>query len=286
MIVDCTLGGAGHASALLKVFPQAELLGLDRDAEAVKAAGEKLAPYGNQVLIRQLPFSEVTGQILSGSVDYLLADLGVSSHQLEQAERGFSFLRSGPLDMRMDAGANKKTAAHLVHTASEDLLKEVLYQFGEERHTKRIVAAILSARSEGKITTTGELAKIVSEAVPRKFHKKGHHPATKTFQALRMALNDEMGELEGLLTVALDLLAPGGRVAIITFHSLEDRAVKQAFLQWENPCTCPPNWPVCVCGKTSLGKRLTRKPVCPDEEEIARNPRSRSAKLRVFEKNT
>jgi 16S rRNA (cytosine1402-N4)-methyltransferase len=284
LMVDCTLGAGGHAEALLRRFPQAELFGCDRDPAAVEAAQQRLAPFGKWVLVRQAAFSELGHHLLVASADFLLADLGVSSPQLEAGARGFSFSAEGPLDMRMDPGPGGRTAADLVNRERPEELRRILQTFGEERFAPRIVKAIEAARAARPIETTTELARIVAAAVPARFHRKGHHPATKTFQALRIAVNDELGELERLLDMALELLRPGGRIAVIAFHSLEDRLVKERFRSWESPCTCPPSLPVCICGKVSLGRRLQRKPIIASPGEQDRNPRSRSAKLRAFGK--
>jgi 16S rRNA (cytosine1402-N4)-methyltransferase len=283
LAVDCTLGGAGHARVILERFPHTELFGCDRDGAALAAARVALAPYASRVLIKQLPFSAVPHHVLLGSVDFLLADLGVSSPQVDEGARGFSFTRDGPLDMRMNPEAGR-SAAHLVNNARADELLRILYELGEERFAPRIVRAIEQARAVEPITTTGRLARIVAEAVPKKFHKPGYHAATQTFQALRMEINDELGELDRLLDAIPDLLAPGGRAAVIAFHSLEDRKVKDAFRSWEAACICPPQVPQCVCGNVPKGRRLTRKPVMAADAEIQDNPRARSAKLRVFER--
>ena len=283
LLVDATVGGGGHAEALLRRCPAAELFGCDRDPDAVAATRARLAADTQRVLIKQIAFSELPHHLLAGSVDFLLADLGVSSHQLETGARGFSFTEDGPLDMRMDPAAGEP-AAVLVNTARPEALLELLRRYGEERFAPRIVQAIAHARAEAPIESTGQLARLVAQAVPAKFHRRGFHPATRVFQALRIAVNDELGELERLLDVALELLAPGGRLAVIGFHSLEDRLVKDRFRDWEQPCTCPPSMPACVCGKVPLGRRLTRKPLMASGDEAARNPRSRSAKLRVFER--
>ena len=284
LAVDCTLGAGGHARALLERFPEAKLFGCDRDPDALAAARDSLAPYAPRVLLKHLPFSELSHHVLVESVDFLLADLGVSSPQLDEAARGFSFTRDGPLDMRMDPTRGGRTAAELVNRARPEELLRLFYELGEERFAPRIVRAIASARAAEPIASTGTLARIVAEAVPQRFHRPGFHPATQVFQALRMAVNEELGELERLLKLIPGLLAPGGRAALIAFHSLEDRRVKEAFRVWEQPCTCPPDLPRCVCGKVPLGRRLTRKPVQAGADETRRNPRARSAKLRVFEK--
>ncbi len=222
--------------------------------------------------------------MLMESVDYLLADLGVSSPQLDEGGRGFSFTRDGPLDMRMDASAGGATAAKLVNSAEPERLLDILRRFGEERFATRIIKAIVVARTREPIETTTHLAELIAAAVPARFHRKGHHPATRTFQALRMEVNGELRELESLLDVALDLLKPGGRITVISFHSLEDRLVKNRFRKWEQPCECPPRIPVCICGQVQKGFRVNRKVVMASAAECDRNPRSRSAKLRSFEK--
>jgi 16S rRNA (cytosine1402-N4)-methyltransferase len=289
LLVDCTLGGGGHAEALLAHFPRAELFGSDRDAEAVAAARARLLPgeapaLAGRVLLKQLAFSALPHHLFAGSVDFLLADLGMSSHQLESGPRGFSFTQDGPLDMRMDPGAGGETAAERVNHAAPDTLRDLLWRYGEERFAPRIVQAIVDARALAPIETTAQLARLVAGVVPARLQRRGFHPATRVFQALRIAVNDELGELERLLDAALALLAPGGRLAVISFHSLEDRPVKERFRAWEQPCTCPASMPACVCGKVPLGRRVTRKPVTPTAAEAGSNPRSRSAKLRVFER--
>jgi 16S rRNA (cytosine1402-N4)-methyltransferase len=284
LLADLTVGGGGHAAALLAKFPQAELFACDRDPEAVAAAAGALASFGPRVLIKQAPFSEAHIHLLVESVDYLLADLGVSSPQLNTARRGFSFTQDGPLDMRMDPLGGAPTAWELVNKADEGRLRDILFRYGEERFTGRIVKAMLAARQKAPLASTAELAALVAGAVPARHHRKGHHPATRTFQALRIEVNDELGQLEGLLEHALPLLRPGGRMAVISFHSLEDRLVKTTFARWEKPCQCPTSLPVCICGKEPAGRRLTRKPVTAGSAEAAANPRSRSAKLRAFEK--
>jgi 16S rRNA (cytosine1402-N4)-methyltransferase len=284
LLVDCTLGGGGHAEALLERHPRAELFGCDRDGEAVEAARARLARLGARVLLKAMPFSQVPHHLLAGSVDFLLADLGASSHQLDTGARGFSFTRDGPLDMRMEPGGGQPSAAELVNHARPEALLELLRRYGEERFAPRMVRAIVAARAEAPIETTGRLAAIVAGTVPARHQRRGFHPATRVFQALRIAVNDELGELERLLDAALPLLRPGGRMVVISFHSLEDRLVKERFRRWETPCTCPPSLPLCVCGELPRGRRLTRKPLVPRAEEAQDNPRSRSAKLRAFGK--
>lgn len=282
-VVDATIGGGGHAEAILRRLPAAELFGCDRDPDAVESARRRLVPFAGRCLIKVLRFSELHHHVLLGTVDVLLADIGVSSHQLDEAGRGFSFTQEGPLDMRMDPSGGGATAADLVNEATEEQLREWFYAYGEERFAPRIVQALLRERRKAPIRTTAELARLVSEAVPMRFHRKGYHPATQVFQALRIAVNRELQELEALLDHIPALLAPQGRAILIAFHSLEDRLVKERFRLWENPCTCPPDLPRCVCGAVPLGRRVTRKPVTPSEGEISRNPRCRSAKMRVFE---
>ncbi|MCH8884155.1 MAG: 16S rRNA (cytosine(1402)-N(4))-methyltransferase RsmH, partial [SAR324 cluster bacterium] len=246
MLADVTAGGGGHAAALLAQCSSASLFACDRDPAAAAAARERLGPFGERVLVKRLRFSQLHHYVLLGTVDFILADLGVSSHQLDVAERGFSFSEDGPLDMRMDPGDGGPTAAELVNDADESSLLEWFSTFGEERFARRIVKALLLARARAPIATTGELARLVAGAVPARFHRKGHHPATKVFQALRIAVNEELNELEALLARAPVILAPGGVIAVISFHSLEDRMVKERFRGWEQPCTCPPSMPRCV----------------------------------------
>lgn len=284
LIVDATAGRGGHARALLEHCPQAELLAVDRDPDAVAAVTASLAPFGSRVLTKHLAFSELPHHVLAGSVDFILADLGMSSPQLNEAGRGFSFSQDGPLDMRMDPTGGGRTAADIVNRARPEELLAILREYGEEPFAPRIVKALVAARGSEPIRRTERLAKIVAGAVPAKFHRRGYHPATQVFQALRIAVNDELGELERLLACAPDLLSAGGRIAVIAFHSLEDRRVKEAFRTWENPCICPPQLPRCICGRQPIGARLTKRPVTAGDAEQARNPRSRSAKLRVFEK--
>ena len=296
-LVDCTLGGGGHAEALLRAFPRAQLFGCDLDADAVAAAGARLAPFAGRISLRRMPFSQLGGHLLAQSVDFMLADLGASSPQFDRGERGFSFSHDGPLDMRMDASGDGPTAAHLVNTLSRDALTDLLRRHGEERFARRIALAIEEARREAPLERTGQLAALIAAAVPggrgrqkhqkRPKHRKRQktlHPATRTFQALRIEVNGEIDELSRLLDLALGLLQPGGRLAVISFHSLEDRPVKSRFHRWESPCQCPSSMPYCICGKRSAGRRVTRKPVVPAEAESTANPRARSAKLRVFEK--
>lgn len=287
-VLDCTLGGGGHSSALLRQFPEASLLAIDRDPDALYAARSKLDPFsGHFEIVGPCRFSELDDYLRNKPIkfDYILADIGVSSHQLNHPERGFSFLNEGPLDMRMTQHSNDPTAKELVNTESANELATIFQKYGEERFAKKIANAIVKQRKETPFENTRQLANFVESLIPKKFQKKGIHPATLVFQALRIAVNDEIHELESLLKAAIHHLAPQGRIAIISFHSLEDRLVKQQFRTWESPCQCPPELPRCVCGLTSLGKRITKRPIVASESEKQANPRSRSAKLRVFEKN-
>jgi len=284
-ILDCTLGGGGHSRCLLENFPDAKLYGIDRDSLAVKAAAERLKTYEKQTKLGQASFSELPeffAECGEPEFDYILADLGLSSEQLASAERGFSFLREGPLDMRMDPDRQQITAAHLVNNSSEQELLKILRNFGEERFARKIVGKILEFRGKNPLKTTKELAQIVSSVIPRRLQKQGFNPATLTFQALRIAVNNELQELEVLLKQIPSLLKNDGRVAIISFHSLEDRIVKHQFRKWENPCVCPTDLPYCICGEKPRGRVLTRRPVNATKKEVADNTRSRSAHLRVF----
>ena len=284
-ILDCTLGGGGHSRCLLENFPDANLYGIDRDALAVKAASERLKTYEKQTKLGQASFSELPeffAECGEPVFDYILADLGLSSEQLARAERGFSFLREGPLDMRMDPDRQQITAAHLVNNSSEQELLKILRNFGEERFARKIVGKILEFREKNPLKTTKELAQLVSSVIPRRLQKQGLNPATLTFQALRIAVNDELQELEVLLKQIPSRLKKDGRVAVISFHSLEDRIVKHQFRKWENPCVCPTDLPYCICGEKPRGQVLTRRPVNATKKEVADNPRSRSAHLRVF----
>jgi len=285
-ILDCTLGGGGHSRCLLENFPDAKLYGIDRDALAVKASAERLKTYEKQTKLGQASFSELPeffAECGEPVFDYILADLGLSSEQLVRAERGFSFLREGPLDMRMDPDRQQITAAHLVNNSSEQELFKILRNFGEERFARKIVGKILESREKNPLKTTKELAQLVSSVIPRRSQKQGFNPATLTFQALRIAVNDELQELEVLLKQIPSRLKKDGRVALISFHSLEDRIVKHQFRKWENPCVCPTDLPYCICGEKTRGRVMTRRPVNATKKEVANNPRSRSAHLRVFE---
>ena len=284
-ILDCTLGGGGHSKRLLEKFPAAILFGIDRDAKALNAAAESLKNYKEQIRLKQASFSELSECFEywgEPQCDYILADIGLSSEQLARPERGFSFMHEGPLDMRMDPDRQNLTAADLVNTSSEYELLQILRDYGEERFARKIVSTILVERENKPFETTKELADLVSAVIPRRFQKPGFNPATLTFQAFRIAVNDELNELGVLLKKAPSRLKPDGRLAIISFHSLEDRMVKHQFRKWENPCVCPTDLPYCICGEKPLGRVITSRPVNATAKETAENPRSRSAHLRVF----
>ena len=284
--VDGTLGGAGHSSRIAERLTTGRLIGIDRDPVALKAAGERLQPFSDRVTLVHSNFSEVR-QVLDDlgieAVDGILLDLGVSSPQLDEAVRGFSYMLDAPLDMRMDGGASL-SAHEVVNTWPQDELKRILYDYGEERYAPQIAAAICRRRADKTIETTLELADIIRAAMPAAALREKQHPAKRSFQAIRIAVNDELGAVETVMKSAVSCLNPGGRLAIITFHSLEDRIVKNGMVAASKGCTCPPHFPVCVCGNKPKVKLITRKPITASEEELERNPRSRSAKLRVCEK--
>ena len=281
--IDGTAGGAGHSGEIAKRLTTGRLIALDKDPDAVKIATERLAEYPCATVIHS-DFAEIPAvldRLGIGEVDGVLLDLGVSSHQLDDAERGFSYHSEAPLDMRMSKEG--LSAYDLVNNASGAELAKILYDYGEEKFTPRIVNAIVDARRIKPIETTTELADIVRGAVPAA-RRDGGHPARKTFQAIRIAVNGELDKLSEALDGAFDRLAPGGRFAIITFHSLEDRMVKRAFAEYTKSCICPPEFPVCVCGRKPRGKLVNKKPIEPSAEELQYNHRSRSAKLRIIEK--
>ena len=284
--VDGTLGGAGHSSQIVKRLTTGRHIGIDRDPVALKAAGERLAPYGDKVTLVHSNFCEIR-QVLEDlgidGVDGILLDLGVSSPQLDDGSRGFSYMADAPLDMRMNS-EDVLSAYDVVNTWSQDELKRILYDYGEERYAPRIAAAICARREEKPIETTLELVDIIRSAMPAAALREKQHPAKRSFQAIRIAVNDELGSVEKVMRDAIPCLNPGGRLAVITFHSLEDRIVKNAMAEAAKGCTCPPNFPVCVCGKKPQVKLISRKPIVSGEEELERNPRARSAKLRVCEK--
>ncbi len=287
--LDGTLGMGGHSHAILeKAGEGAQLAGLDRDEQALELAGERLASFGDRAHRFHLPFSrfeDALDELGWETVDGAVLDLGVSSLHLDEASRGFSFIKDGPLDMRMDPSGGMPPASTLINKGSFSDLTRILRLYGEEPMAPRIVKAIIKERESRKIETTLELASIVEKAYPAKRRAQArNHPATKTFQGLRIAVNSELDELSEFLRRIPDRLSPGARVAIISFHSLEDRVVKKAFREEARECTCPPRQPICTCGKTARLKVLTKKPLLPCEEEMENNPRSRSAKLRVAEK--
>ncbi|SDF49799.1 16S rRNA (cytosine1402-N4)-methyltransferase [Desulfovibrio legallii] len=286
--LDGTLGLGGHAAAVLAAAPGAELCGLDRDAEALELARERLAPFGSRAHFfhcRYSEFAQALDELGWDRVDGALLDIGVSSLQLDEAERGFSFHSDGPLDMRMDPQPGLPSAWHWVNRESFARLKECIATLGEEPQAGRIARVIVEARQKASIDTTGELAALVEKAYPAAWRARARrHPATRTFQALRMAVNDELGELRRFLDAILGRLALGGRLAVITFHSLEDRMVKQAMRHWAEGCRCPRHVPVCVCHHVPEVRLLHKKPLQADAEELARNPRASSAKLRAVEK--
>ncbi len=285
--VDGTLGGGGHAEAVCRrLSASGSYVGIDQDEDAVRAAAERLAPFGDLVTIVRSNYERMEAVLSSlgiGAADGILLDLGVSSYQLDTPERGFSYREDAPLDMRMDR-RQEKTAKDIVNGYSETELFHMIRDYGEDRFAKNIAKHIAAARGREEIRRTGQLAEIVKGAIPAKMRAGGGHPAKRTFQAIRIELNHELDVLETSLDRMIGLLKPGGRLCIITFHSLEDRIVKTSFRRNENPCTCPPGFPVCMCGKVSRGKVITRKPVLPSEEELSDNRRAKSARLRVFER--
>ena len=284
--IDGTLGGAGHSSQIAKRLTTGRLIGIDRDPIALKAAGECLEPYKDNVTLVHSNFCEMAQVVkdlgLSG-VDGILLDLGVSSPQLDDGERGFSYMVDAPLDMRMN-NEDVLSAHTVVNTWSYDELKRILYDYGEERYAPKIAAAICSRREEKPVETTLELVDIIRGAMPAAALREKQHPAKRSFQAIRIAVNDELGSVEKVMADAIPRLNKGGRLAVITFHSLEDRIVKNAMANAAKGCTCPPSFPVCVCGKKPQVKIITRKPIVSGDEELERNPRARSAKLRICEK--
>ena len=284
--VDGTLGGAGHSSQIAKRLTTGHHIGIDRDPVALKAAGERLAPFGDKVTLVHSNFCEIK-QVLEDleieGVDGILLDLGVSSPQLDDGSRGFSYMADAPLDMRMNS-EDTMSAYDVVNTWSQDELKRILYDYGEERYAPRIAAAICSRRAEKPIETTLELVDVIRSAMPAQALREKQHPAKRSFQAIRIAVNDELGSVEKVMRDAIPCLNKGGRLAVITFHSLEDRIVKNAMADAAKGCTCPPNFPVCVCGKKPKVKLITRKPIVSGDEELERTPRARSAKLRICEK--
>jgi 16S rRNA (cytosine1402-N4)-methyltransferase len=284
--VDGTLGGAGHSSQIAARLTTGRLIGIDRDPKALKAAGERLAPYADRVTLVHSNFSqldEVLENLGIEGVDGILLDLGVSSPQLDEAERGFSYMADAPLDMRMNS-EDSLTAHEVVNTWPKEELRRILYEYGEERYAPQIAAAIERRRAEKPIETTLELVDVIRSAMPPAALREKQHPAKRSFQAIRIAVNDELGAVGRVLEVAVPKLNRKGRLAIITFHSLEDRLVKNGMAANAKGCTCPPNFPVCICGNKPKVKLISKKPIVSGSEELERNPRARSAKLRVCEK--
>ena len=282
--VDGTLGGAGHSLEITKRLTTGRLIGIDKDKQALEAAGRKLEPYVQAQIVqgdfRDIP--EILERLQIPAVDGILLDLGVSSYQLDTPERGFSYHHDAPLDMRMsDSG---KSAYDVIAGYTADELTKIFYTFGEEKFARKIAANIVATRSQRPIETTGQLVEIIKASIPAAARREGGHPAKRVFQAIRIEVNEELESLRQCLDTAFDCLRPGGRFAVITFHSLEDRMVKQAFAGYARGCTCPPDFPVCVCGKKPRGKQISRKPILPSREELEQNNRSRSAKLRIIEK--
>ena len=285
--VDGTFGGGGHATEIIsRLNGNGRFVGIDQDQDAVENGRAKLEPYKEKAQLVRDNFSNIISimkDLHIVSVDGILLDIGVSSYQLDTGERGFSYMHDAELDMRMDQ-RNPMTAKRMIAEYSEKELADIIKDYGEERWATRIAQFIVAERKIKPIETTGELVEVIKKAVPKGARKDGPHPAKRTFQALRIAVNNELGILEQAIEDMAGLLAPGGRLCIITFHSLEDRIVKQTFHRLEHPCTCPPEFPVCVCGKKPTIRVITRKPILPSEEELEFNPRARSAKLRILEK--
>ena len=284
--VDGTLGMGGHSEEIAKRLTTGKLIGIDRDETAIRRAGERLRPYGDRVQLMHGNFRD-TAEILDAlgidAVDGMLFDLGVSSPQLDESERGFSYMHDAPLDMRMDETDNLN-AWFIVNRWPEEKLRRILYDYGEERCAPRIAAAIVREREQREIRTTLQLVEVIRSAMPAAALREKQHPAKRTFQAIRIAVNDELEAVRAMMATAPDKLRPGGRIAVISFHSLEDRIVKTGIAARENGCTCPREFPVCTCGFVQTLRSVTRKPILPSPEELEANPRSRSAKLRVAER--
>ena len=285
--VDATLGGGGHAFEVCnRLNDKGRFIGIDQDADAIEAAGKRLAGFGEKVTIIRSNYRDMRPQLQNigvGKVDGIVIDLGVSSYQLDTAKRGFSYRMDAPLDMRMDQ-RQKMTARDIVNSYSEAELYRVIRDYGEDKFAKNIAKHIVAEREKGPVETTGQLNEIIRRAIPMKIQKTSGHPSKRTFQAIRIELNHELDVLRDSLDDMINMLNPGGRICIITFHSLEDRIVKSSFRKNENACICPSHFPVCVCGKTSKGRVVTRKPILPSKEEMESNSRSKSAKLRIFER--
>ncbi len=285
--VDGTLGGGGHAYEVCsRLGKHGRLIGIDQDADAIAAATKRLEPFADKVTVVRSNYENIASVLHDlgiEKVDGIYLDLGVSSYQLDTASRGFTYREDAPLDMRMDQ-RNTQTAADIVNTYSETELYHIIRDYGEDRFAKNIAKHIVQRRQEKLYETTGELIETIKAAIPAKIRATGGHPAKRTFQAIRIELNHELDVLNRSIDTMIDLLNPGGRLSIITFHSLEDRIVKKRFRDNENPCICPPEFPVCMCGRKSKGTVITRKPIVPGEEELEYNKRSKSSKLRVFER--
>lgn len=284
--VDGTLGGAGHSFCIMeKLGSKGKLIGIDRDTDALKAAKEKLKDFSNVIYVNDNHenIKEVLKNLNISEVDGVLLDLGVSSYQLDEASRGFSYMHDAPLDMRMNR-EDTLTAHFVVNNYSEESLTRIFFEYGEEKYSKRIARAIVERRKQKEIATTFELVDCIKSAMPKAALNEKQHPAKRVFQALRIEVNAELVNLSQALKDAVQMLKPGGRLAVITFHSLEDRITKKTFEELEGHCTCPKELPKCVCNKVSYGKIITKKPITATEEELEYNPRSRSAKLRVFER--
>ena len=286
--VDGTLGGGGHSyEVCTRLGAKGSIIGIDQDEAAIEAASIRLKDFGEKVTIVRSNYCDMKSRLHElgiDKVDGIMLDLGVSSYQLDTADRGFSYREDAPLDMRMDK-RSEMTARDIVNDYSEMDLYRVIRDYGEDKFAKNIARHIVRERAKRPIETTGELTEVIRHAIPMKFQKKTGHPAKRTFQAIRIELNRELDVLRDSLDDMIDMLNPGGRLCIITFHSLEDQIVKSAFKKNENPCTCPSDFPVCVCGKVSKGRVITRKPILPSEEEMEVNSRSKSAKLRIFERS-
>jgi len=287
---DGTLGGGGHAALICeRIGASGVFLGIDRDGDAITAAQERLGSYGCRKVFCKTSFENIKDVLAETGItalDGAVLDLGVSSTQLDEAERGFSYTHDGPLDMRMDGSADNTglRAEEVVNEYSEEELCRIIREYGEERWAKRIASFIVNRRKRGRIKSTGELTEIIKSAIPAAARREGPHPAKRSYQAIRIFVNDEQGALERGLEAFIDALKPGGRLAVISFQSLDDKVVKSSFRKHEEPCECPKDIPVCVCGKVADAKRITRKPILPSIEEMERNPRARSAKLRILEK--
>lgn len=284
---DCTMGGCGHSAEICSHMDERGIfIGIDQDESAIIASRDRLSGFKPKIHVVKDNFGNLSGifsRLAIDGADGFLMDIGVSSHQLDEAERGFSYMADAPLDMRMDR-SGELTAAKVVNSYSQDRLAKLIYEYGEERWAKRIAEFIAAERQEKPIETTGGLVSVIKKAVPKGARKDGPHPAKRTFQAIRIEVNGELEMLKRAINDAAALLKPEGRLCIITFHSLEDRIVKSEFRRLQDPCECPPQFPVCVCGKKPQGRIITRKPILPSERELSENHRARSAKLRIFEK--